>query len=426
LDRGRSDEVVRMTAVDDADPEGRTLEHVAHGEPEIRRGLPEPRRAEPVRRVFPLRSLIVGVGLGVALVWGYTQLTSKGEHGAVAEKVPKVIRQGYRITVPEGSPLRSYLAVEPVREETVQRRLLSPAVVEPDPAHLVKVLPPIAGRVTQLNVSLGDAVKQGQPLLVIDSSDLSSAFADDHKARVGLELARRNMTRMTALKEAQAASERDVEQARTDFGVAQAEYDRTQTRLKQLGVSASRPGTRELVIVAPQDGRVIDLTAARGAVWNDSTAPMMTIADLRTIWVTANLPEKDGYLIARGERVEAELTAYPGVTYYGKVHSIGDVLDPDTRRIKARIEFDNPGERLKPGMFANVTFLSVAEKTPVVPTSALLLLREKTQVYVEVEPWVFVPREVEPAYQSGDITAIRRGLEPGTRVIARGGVLLND
>jgi cobalt-zinc-cadmium efflux system membrane fusion protein len=378
---------------------------------------------------IPVRALLIGIAVGLAAFWGYNRFTAAPEKQAAAvEKGPKLVREGYRITIPAGSPLRNYILIDTVHEEALERRLQSPATVEPDPARLVRVLPPVNGRVTQVHVRLGDQVQPGQPLLTLTSSDLSSAFADELKARMAVEQAQKNLRRVIQLRDAGAIAQRDVEQAQTDFGLAQTEYQRTQARLRELGAGAGagQGSARELVVRAPMAGSVIELAVARGAVWNDSTASLMTIADLSSVWVTANLPEKDAYLIDRGARVEAEFNAYPGVTYYGKVLFVSDVLDPDTRRIKARIAFDNPGTKLKPGMFANVTFVSLAEKVPVVPNGALLLLRDRTQVYVEVEPWVFVTREVDPAYQLGDVTAIRHGLDPGTRVIARGGVLLND
>jgi cobalt-zinc-cadmium efflux system membrane fusion protein len=415
-----------VTTVEKGDWESGAREHPATIE--VRGGLPQPLTHHHHRRLISVRTLIVGVALGVALVWGYGRFIDQPDKAATGaqEKVPKLIRQGYRIAIPAGSPLRDYLVIDSVHEEVLERRLESPAVVEPDPARLVKVLPPLNGRVTQLHVQLGDHVTPGQPLVTLDSSDLAAAFADDRRARTTLQLAERNERRMTLLLQAQAVSQRDLEQARGDLAFAQTEHLRTQTRLKQLGVAPDGANTREITIRSPIDGRVIELAAARGSQWNDATVALMSIADLNTVYVTANLPEKDTHLVSVGEKAEAEFSAYPGVTYYGRVQSVSDVLDPDTRRIKARIAFDNPGTRLKPGMFANVTFVSVAETVPVVPTAALLMLRDRTQVYVEVEPWVFVAREVEPAYQRGDVTAVRRGLEPGARVIARGGVLLND
>src|SRR6266853_1893149 len=179
---------------------------------------------------------------------------------ALQEEAPMLIREGARISVPDGSPLRGKLTVGPVAQREIQRKLVLPAVVEADPARTVKVLPPVTGRVTDLMVQLGERVVQGQ--------DLS----------------------------------------------------------------------------------VIDLQVARGAFLNDATAAIMTIANLGTVWVTANVPEKDTALVTTGQDVDVVFYAYPGEVFAGKVLFISDVLDPDTRRTKIRIAFDNPAMKLKANM----------------------------------------------------------------------------
>src|SRR5206468_2945050 len=108
---------------------------------------------------------------------------------------PLLVREGDRIIVPEGSPLRAKLTIEPVAEQQVQRTLVLPAVVEADPSRLVKVLPPLAGRITQLKVQLGERVKEGQALAVLDSPDLGTAYADHERSTVLLDLARKNRER---------------------------------------------------------------------------------------------------------------------------------------------------------------------------------------------------------------------------------------
>ena len=105
---------------------------------------------------------------------------------------------------------------------------------------------------------------------------------------------------------------------------------------------------------------------------------------------------------------------------------MSDILDPDTRRTKVRIDFANPNLRFKPNMFANATFLARQENVPVVPTTALLLRNESDQVFVEVEPWVFEPRTIDIAFQQDDRAIVAHGLKAGDRVIVKGGVLLND
>ncbi len=152
----------------------------------------------------------------------------------------------------------------------------------------------------------------------------------------------------------------------------------------------------------------------------------MTIADLSTIWVTANVPEKDTALVAKDQSADVVFTAYPDEVFKGTVLFVSDVLDPDTRRTKVRIAFANPDIRIKPNMFANVTFVAPARPMPVVPTKALILRNESDQVFVEVEPWVFEARPIDVAFQQGDDAIVARGLKAGERVVVKGGVLLND
>ena len=181
-----------------------------------------------------------------------------------------------------------------------------------------------------------------------------------------------------------------------------------------------------VTITAPISGSVIDLAVAPGAYWNDPTAALMTIADLSTIWVAANVPENDTSRIAKGQAVEVTLPAYPGEVLRGQVLFVSDVLDPDTRRTKVRIAFPNPGIRLKPNMFANVSFITPAQPMTVVPTAALVMKDDADRVFVEVAPWTFEPRPVEIDAQQADLAIVKSGLKVGDRVVIKGGVLLND
>jgi membrane fusion protein, heavy metal efflux system len=152
----------------------------------------------------------------------------------------------------------------------------------------------------------------------------------------------------------------------------------------------------------------------------------MTIADLSTVWVTANVPEKDTSLVVKGQSVDVFFTAYPKEVFKGNVLFVSDVLDADTRRTKVRIAFANPDLRLKPNMFAKATFLAPEQTMQVVPTTALVLRNESDQVFVEVAPWVFEARAIEIAYQQGSEAIVASGLNTGERVVVKGGVLLND
>ena len=372
--------------------------------------------------------LAAGVVLGAyELVANAPGLPAKTAMPVAQKSVPNLVRDGSRITIPEGSPLRDKLTIGTVGQQQTERKLELPAIVEADPARTVKVLPPVAGRLIDLKVQLGERVERGQELAVIDSSDLAQAYADDEKARSALKLTKQTLDRTLALEKVSGAAVKDRQQAENDHAQAEAEFQRAQSRLRAIGVSADpKEAGRVLSLKAPVSGSVIDLQAARGAYLNDPTATIMTIADLNEIWVTANVPEKDAALVAQGQAVEVVFAAYSGEVFKGRVLFVSDILDPDTRRIKVRIAFQNPDMRLKPNMFATATFMTPSQTVAVVPTTAVVLRNETNQVFVESAPWAFEARSVEIDFQQADQAIIAHGLRAGERVVVKGAVLLND
>jgi len=345
----------------------------------------------------------------------------------LAVKTAVLVRSGERVTVPENSPVRSHLTIAPVGIKDVRRNLVLPAVVEADPAHLIKVLPPLSGRVMLLKVQLGERVTEGQPLIVLDSPDLAQAYADYDRAKVQVALTLKSRDRQRALAKIGGAADKDLQQAETDYANAVAELRRAEARLKQIGVDAdSKSVARDVTVSAPMAGSIIDREVAPGAYWNDPNQALMTIADLKTVWVTASVPETDITLVAKGQPVDVVFPAYPGEVFKGNVLFVSDVVDTDTRRTKVRIAFANPGTRLRPGMFANVTFFAPAQQVAIVPTSALVLKDDLTQVYVETAPWKFEARTVDLGFQQGDEVVLRSGVKAGERVVVKGGVLLGD
>ena len=367
---------------------------------------------------------------GAASLVAYRVVLSPSHYrgGELVQKAPPVLRSGDRIVVPEGSPVRDALAVAPVALKDIRRDLVLPAVVEADPGRTVKVLPPVAGRVVSQKVQLGERVAQGQELLVLDSGDLAQAFADDEKARTLLTLTKQALDRQLGLEKSGGAAIKDREQAQSDYAQAQSEFARAETRLRSIGVSPDRAdkSSRLLPVNAPMAGSVIDLQVAPGAFLNDATAAILTIANLETIWVTADVPESDTALVSKGQAVAVTFTAYPGETFNGRVLFVSDVVDPDTRRTKVRIAFDNEDIRLRPGMFATVSFEAPTRNMPVVPTSALVLKDDLNRVFVETAPWTFEARTVEIGFQQGDQAVLTSGVKAGDRVVVRGGVLLGD
>src|ERR1700722_5052464 len=362
-----------------------------------------------------------GIGLGLLLL--VTLLThgfgllNRSDKGSSTPDL--MVRQGDKIVVPEGSALRSRLTVMAASTQALSPKLLLPAVVESDPARTATVLTPLSGRLIALKVALGDRVNRGQVVAIIDSPDLAQAYTDNEKAADAFKLNQKTLERQEAQNKLGVASDRDLDQAKSDYAQAAAEYTRTQAHLKTLGASAeAKPASRELAVTA--------LNVAPGNMINDPTQPLMTIADLSTVWVTAMVPEKDIADVSKNQDAQVTLSAYPDRVLHGKVLFVSDVLDSDSRRGRMRIAFANGDYALKPNMFASVVLSGGARSLVVLPSSALLMNNDRTSVFVATAPWTFERRTVDAQLEEGSSVAIRSGVSVGEQVLVKGAILLND
>jgi membrane fusion protein, heavy metal efflux system len=370
-----------------------------------------------------------GIGLGllllVALLTHGFGLLNRGDKGSSEPQL--MLRQGDKIIVPEGSALRSRLTVMAAAAQAVNPKLLLPAVVESDPARTAAVLAPLSGRLIALKVALGDRVSRGQVLAIIDSPDLAQAYTDNDKAAEAFKLNQKNLEREEAQNKLGVASDRDLDQAKSDYAQAAAEYIRTQAHLKTLGAAVSaKSASRELSVAAPVGGSVTALNVAPGNMINDPTQPLMTIADLSTIWVTAMVPETDIAGVAKNQDAQVTLAAYPDRALQGKVLFVSDVIDSDSRRGKIRIAFANRDYAMKPNMFATVVLSGGARSLVVLPSSALLMNNDRTSVFVATAPFTFERRNVDAQLEEGSSVAIRSGVSAGEQVLVKGAILLND
>jgi cobalt-zinc-cadmium efflux system membrane fusion protein len=348
-----------------------------------------------------------------------------GKKNEEAAAPPEIERKGDTLVIPEKSPLREKLVFGAATNEQFEVRLPVPAVVEPDPSRFAKVFPPLAGRVAKLQVTLGENVTNRQLLATMDSPDFMAAQNDLIKAKSALAVAERALKRQKDLLEHKIAAEKDVEQAESDFAQANGEYDRATRKLNSFGLKITEESLGEpLQVFSPITGRVVDLTSALGEFRNDPNSPLMTVADLSDVWLTASVQEKDISQIKPGQEVEAVFAAYPTETFHGKVRSIGDLLDPDTRAIKVRVIIQNPEGRLRPGMFASVTFVGFTESSVVIPASSIVQIGESTFVFEQVRPFELQSREVAIGPQQGDRIVIKRGIAAGASIVVKGGVLL--
>lgn len=370
--------------------------------------------------------LLCALCIAAFAVTGWSVYGLQAKAAAATQPEPALVHEGDLLHLPQKSPLRRSLVLQTVVDQTVQAPFILPAVVEADPACLVKILPPLAGRIVRLNKQLGDAVKAGEVLFVIDAPDFAQANADVAKAQSALALARRNLERQRELDRADIAAGRDLEQAQSDYEQAASEAARAAARLNQAGGAAGNAvAGGKLAVRSPISGRVVALAAAEGAYWNDVTAPLMTVADLSRVFVSANAQEKDLSQLYVGQQASIKLDAYPEPVQ-GQVGYVGEMLDADTRTVKVRLPFDNRDGRLKPGMFGAATLLVRAHSGIVVPMAAIIQNGFASRAFVEVKPWQFQPRELKLGAQIGEQVEVLSGLRAGERIVVKDGVLLND
>ena len=332
------------------------------------------------------------------------------------------------IAVDKMSPLRQRLQIAAVQEQEIATQTEAPGSIEAMPEKLVKITPPLAGRITRLQRALGDSVKAGEPLFTLDSAELSAAYADDSKARSALLQARQELERQKTLFEAQIAARKQYEAAQAAFEQANSDAQASADKLAQYGagVSGTRRARRDYVLRSPIAGTVIAMDGAQGGYWNDINAPVMTVADLSTVWLSANVAERDLAQLAVGQKASITVDAWPGKNFEGTVAYVGAVLDPGTRTVKVRVAIDNRAGTFKPGMFAHAGFAGAPRRAILVPAAAVLQSGLSTRVMVEREPLVFVPRTVQVGASHGEQLEIVSGLRTGERIVVKEGVLLND
>jgi cobalt-zinc-cadmium efflux system membrane fusion protein len=157
---------------------------------------------------------------------------------------------------------------------------------------------------------------------------------------------------------------------------------------------------------------------------NDTSASLMTIADLSTVWVTSQVPETYIRFVQVGERVEINLVAYPGETFDGRVSRIADTVDPQTRTVKVHAEMGNLTGRFRPEMYGSIHHVESTAKMAVVPAAAVVQDGDRTVVFVEQSPGHFEERRVSVGKRAGDLVRVVSGVKPGESIVVDGVMLL--
>jgi len=291
-----------------------------------------------------------------------------------------------------------------------------------------RIFPPLAGRVVSLQAAIGDVLKSGSPLAVLDAPDFGQVIADLRKAEADNTQKRQALGRAKILYDGEALARRDLEAAEADAHATGAEMERARLRLANLAPAGSRIEGQRLVLRAPLGGIVVDRQANPGTeVRPDAANPLFIISDLRRLWLNVDLPEKFTALAKPGEVVHFTLDAYPGSDFSGHIERVGVTVDTTTRRIPVRAVVDNADGRLKPEMFARAT-LNAPDAPQVIrlPVSALLTGGLSAHVFVQVGTREFERRSVTIARQDTEYAYLNADspVRAGEVVVVRGALLL--
>lgn len=314
-----------------------------------------------------------------------------------------------------------------------------------DENRLLQVAANVKGRVASIPVDLGSRVRAGDPLLVIESVDLGRTREEFVKELSAFNVSARAYERARKLVDANAISTGEFQAREGDYQskrAALASAERTLhlygdgaeaiERLRAVADDQARPVTdgATLTLRAPFAGRVIDRKVTPGALF-EALQPLMTVADLGSVWVFLNAYEKDLALLHEGLPVTLRTDAYPQETFRGRVDFLGSVVDPQTRSVRVRATVENRSEKLRPGLFVKAQVevpRPQSETHPIVaiPQAALQTLEGRATVFVQTESGVFVRRLVETGHTFEGFTEVLSGVKPGDVVVTEGSFVLKS
>jgi membrane fusion protein, heavy metal efflux system len=315
-----------------------------------------------------------------------------------------------------------------------------------DENKLLQVGASVRGRVVSIPVDLGARVAKGDVLVTIESVDLGKAREDLVRELSSLRIASRAHERAKSLVEAKAISTGEFQSREGDYlakksaaesaertlhllGESQEHVDRVRARVESGGNSHDPEDGAALAVRAPFAGRVIERKVTPGALF-EALQPLLTLADLSTVWVFMQAYEKDLALLREGVEVTIRSEAYPQEALKGKVDYLGSVVDAATRTVKVRASVRNRDLKLRPGMFvkAQIDVPQAYEDGTVlaVPQSALQTLEDRTTVFLQTAPGVFGRRVVETGHSFEGFTEIYSGIKAGDVVVTEGSFVVKS
>ena len=331
-------------------------------------------------------------------------------------------------TIPQDQ--MSHVQVLTVQPTTLNRSLRLTGAVAYNAFRTTPVITQVSGPVSRVVVVPGQKVAQGTPMLYVASPDYSQLRTNYLKAKDAYALAEKAYFRAQDLYQHHAIAEQNLEQAHSAEVQAGGDLVAAQAALKVMGVSdpdalVQAPPSFEVPVKAPIGGVVVEQDVAAGQLLQTGATQCFMVSDVSTVWVLVNIYQKDLPYVRVGDQVAIQTDTYPE-TFHGRIAYVAASLDPATRTLQARIETNNPGEKLKKDMYVVATVSAGTISNAIaLPDSAILRDNENQPfVYAAASANRFGRRSVTLGDSMNGQTQITSGLSPGDRVIGNGSLFL--
>ncbi len=350
--------------------------------------------------------------------------TAKGAASA-SEGAAHSEEQGLKLSAEEIQA--AGIKTAPLQEQEVNEQITVTATIQANQDKLARVAPRVPGRVTQVMAHLGDKVKQGQPLALVDSIEVGEAQSAYAQAASEHALAKASMERAEKLYADQIIPQKDYLRVRADFEKAKAVLRAADDKRQMLGIAGRKEsasaGASVFPVSAPFAGTIIEKKAVLGELAQSDKA-LFSVADLSNVWIEANLYEKDVGKMRVGAPALVTLAAYPGETFKGKVTYISSVMDKESRTVKARVDVPNADGRLKLEMFATAAIATTAAaKALLLPEEAVVLVQGQSTAFIH-DADGFEPRAVDLGEKLHGQVVLKSGIKPGETVVTKGAYAL--
>lgn len=293
----------------------------------------------------------------------------------------------------------------------------------------------VGGIVRSVSGELGQNVKRGQRVAVVFSNELADTQSRYLAALTALDEHHRHHLRTIKLVEIGAASRQELETATTEYREAETNLANLRQKLLLLGLSPRRINelnsisqiSSEVTVTAPSSGTLTSRSVNTGEVI-EANKELMRITDLSSIWVVAQVYEKDLATVRVGSGANVTSDAYPGRVFRGRVSYVDPKIESASHTAQVRIELANPGQMFKIGMYVNIAFgaLGLAEKTvPVIPKAAVQTIGSQQFVFVAGEKSnEFVLRPVRLGPETNGFYPVLEGVSVGDRLVTEGSFML--